>query len=134
MNVFYYMQMTFYYQKMKTTDSFYLTMCVNGVKNRNLLQLRKSLKLFILDKNVVDRAMHEFKIGNSVIKTVDMYRYLAVMLEEFLDYEKIVECLTFGGGRVLGALSPKFKCVKNMGIDTYMEFTKAYVKKAYTIE
>ena len=66
-------------------------------------------------QKVVDQTMHEFKIGNSVIKTVDRYRYLVVMLEECLDYERVVECLAVGGGPVFGALNTKFKCVKNIG-------------------
>ena len=63
----------------------------------------------------------KFKLGDVDLSIVNKYKYLGVVLDEFLDYKIISECLAVGGGRALGAVNMKFKTMKNMGLGTYQK-------------
>ena len=64
-----------------------------------------------------------FKYGDSDIEKVTQYKYLGVILDEHLKYDRCVQSLADSSGRALGGIISKFKCLRNVGYDT---FTKLY--------
>jgi hypothetical protein len=58
-----------------------------------------------------------------VLKTVESYRYLGLVLNEFLVFDKSVEILSESAGRALGAIIGKFRNYRDVGFNT---FTKLY--------
>jgi exonuclease III len=70
-------------------------------------------------KKTVTKTIYDFKLGEIDMHVVERYKYLGVVLDEFLDFSEVVNSLAVGGGRALGSLNTKFKSVKNMGVDTY---------------
>ena len=45
----------------------------------------------------------------------DKYKYLGVILDEFLNFESRVQVLSEAAGRALGAVILKFKTLKDIG-------------------
>ena len=72
------------------------------------------------NQNVTNYA---FTIGNHKLDIVSNYKYLGIILNEFMTFNSNVEILTESGGRALGALITKSKSVKNMG---HAMFSKLY--------
>ena len=64
-----------------------------------------------------------FRYGQCELKTVSKYKYLGVILDEFLNFELCTKALATAGGRALGGIISKFKVLKNVGFHT---FTKLY--------
>ena len=91
----------------------------NWCKKWQLVINSDKSKMMHFRKKAVDRTVTDFKLGNDVLETVDSYKYLGVVIDEFLDFSKTVDSLAVGGGRALGAINAKFKSLKNMGINTY---------------
>jgi hypothetical protein len=60
-----------------------------------------------------------FKIHDSQLETVNSYKYLGIYLDEHLTFSDAMDSLGTGGGRALGAINSRFKCLKNMGFKTY---------------
>ena len=65
----------------------------------------------------------DFKIGNRQLKKVKEYKYLGIILDEFLSYSATVELLSGSANRALGAVINKFQNFKNSG---YKIFTKLF--------
>jgi hypothetical protein len=69
------------------------------------------------------RSNFQFAFGDTMIKTIECYRYLGLVLDEFLVFDKSVDILTESAGRALGAIIGKFKNYRDVGFKT---FTKLY--------
>ena len=64
-----------------------------------------------------------FKYGESNLEYVNTYKYLGVVLDEFLNFKVTADMLAKSANRALGALCSKFKSNKGLGYKTY---TKLY--------
>ena len=62
---------------------------------------------------------HEFKLGGATIRNVKEYKYLGVLLNEFMDFNSTAELLSGAAGRALGGLINKFKTFRNAGYASY---------------
>jgi len=75
------------------------------------------------NKNVV-RTDSIFKLGGNTLNIVPEYKYLGVVLNENLDYEKTGCMFAEASGRALGAIRNKLYNLKGCG---YSTFTKLYM-------
>ncbi len=62
-----------------------------------------------------------------MLNIVDRYKYLGVVLQENLDFKITEEVLAGAAGRALGAIISKFKCLKNVGFNTFSQLYQANV-------
>ena len=62
---------------------------------------------------------HEFKLGGATVRNVKEYKYLGVLLNEFMDFNSTAELLSGAAGRALGGLINKFKTFRNAGYTSY---------------
>jgi hypothetical protein len=70
-------------------------------------------------KKVCSLTKFDFHLGSAELKKVDKYKYLGVILDEFLNFDSNAEVLSAAASRALGAVINKFKCFKNAGYNTY---------------
>ena len=63
-----------------------------------------------------------------MIEIVDQYKYLGIMLDEFLKIDKCAQALSSAGGRALGAIITKFKSLKDVGYTTFKKLFESGVK------
>ena len=68
-----------------------------------------------------------FNFGTFRLKFVEKYKYLGIILNEYLNYSVITKALSESAGRALGALINKFKKTKNLGYGTYTTLFDACV-------
>ena len=71
-----------------------------------------------------------FKYGEEKLEIVRQYKYLGVILDEFLKFEETANTLAGAGGRALGSIISKFRSFRNIGFDT---FTKMFNTNVSTI-
>ena len=71
----------------------------------------------------VNKSNTIFRYGQIELKTVSSYKYLGIILDEFLNFDLCTKALATAGGRALGGIISKFKILKNVGFHT---FTKLY--------
>ena len=64
-----------------------------------------------------------FKIGNSDLDKVNRYKYLGIMIDEFLTFNDNAELLSGAANRALGSIINQFKLFKNAG---YKAFSKLF--------
>ena len=64
-----------------------------------------------------------FLYGRDTLRTVSTYKYLGIILDEFLKFDACVKTISISGGRALGGIISKFKSLKNVG---YHTFSKLY--------
>uniref|UniRef100_A0ABM0MRX3 RNA-directed DNA polymerase from mobile element jockey-like n=1 Tax=Saccoglossus kowalevskii TaxID=10224 RepID=A0ABM0MRX3_SACKO len=86
---------------------------VNNVKSK-MLHFRKASEA---------RSAFQFCIGDDVLDYTDKYKYLGIVLDEFVDYPVTAGIAADSASRALGALFVKFKTHKNLEFST---FTKLY--------
>ena len=67
----------------------------------------------------VERTDYNFKCGNNKLEIVHQYKYLGVVLDEYLDYKTTTEILASSAGRALGSVINKVKSNKDLGFQTY---------------
>lgn len=60
-----------------------------------------------------------FKLGNIELGVVNQYKYLGVILNEFLDYSVTAKVLADSANRALGAIINKYKSINGLGYYTY---------------
>ncbi len=65
------------------------------------------------------RTQFDFNVNGQKLKIVNSYKYLGILLEEFLDFSKTAELLAGAAGRALGAVINKVKNNKDLGYRTY---------------
>ena len=85
-----------------------LAFCDNS-KWRIYVNNTKSNVLHFRRKNV-DRSVFQFRIGDMPLNYSDKYKYLGVVLNEFLDYSVTANMISEVATRALGSLNTKFKC------------------------
>ena len=62
---------------------------------------------------------YRFKLGNEFLDIDEKYKYLGIVMDEFLDFNTTASVLAESGGRALGAVYSKFKYNKGFGYETY---------------
>ena len=73
------------------------------------------------------RTSSVFNLDGTCLAIVEKYKYLGIVLDEFIDFNVSTSCLAAAGGRALGAINSKFKCIKNMGVNTYSKLFESCV-------
>ncbi len=63
-----------------------------------------------------------------MLNIVDSYKYLGVVLKENLDFKITEEVLAGAAGRALGVIVSKFKCLRNVGFNTFSKIYQANVE------
>ena len=89
------------------------TMSVNGSKS-NIVHFRPASCC---------RSEHVFKSGSSVLKTVDRYKYLGVILHEYLDFNITAKSVAQSANRALGLLIARCKLIGGV---PYNVFSRLY--------
>ena len=77
--------------------------------------------------NRTDRTNYEFHYGANVIETVCQYKYLGIVVDEFLDYSVTAGILADSAGRALGSIYTKYRFHKGLGYTTYTKLYEAGV-------
>ena len=84
------------------------------------------MKLNIEKSNVIHfrpkrhiKSEYRFTYGNDTLTIIDKYKYLGVILDEFLNFESCVQVLSEAAGRALGPVIHKFKTLKEIGFRTF---------------
>ena len=70
---------------------------------------------------------HQFTFGNQDIQMTSQYKYLGIVLDEFLDYNVTADILADSAGRALGAVIGKTKQFKDLGFNTFSKLVKSGV-------
>jgi len=65
----------------------------------------------------------QFHMGTDIIDICAQYKYLGIIINEYLNYEITATTLAGAAGRALGGIISKFKSFKNVGFQT---FSKLY--------
>ena len=65
------------------------------------------------------RSEFELKLGDHLLHYVDKYKYLGVIIDEFLTFDEHIQVMANSGKRALGGIIAKYKKLENMGYDTY---------------
>jgi hypothetical protein len=60
-------------------------------------------------------------LNNQAVETVSQYKYLGVVLDQFLNYKVTSEILASAGGRALGAVLTKYRSLNGMGFNTFQK-------------
>ena len=63
-----------------------------------------------------------------MLEIVDQYKYLGIILDEFIKFDKCVKALSSAGGRALGAIITKFKSLEDVGYTTFKKLYESDVK------
>ena len=65
----------------------------------------------------------KFYIEGDEIELIERYKYLGIVLDQYLDYKTTAEVLSGAAGRALGGIIAKFNTFRNIGFKT---FTKLF--------
>ncbi len=65
------------------------------------------------------RTQYVFKIGNNSLNVVDRYKYLRIILNEFVEFEVIVSTFADAASGGLGAVIGKTKHPSNLDFKTF---------------
>ena len=84
----------------------------------NIVHFRPSSKV---------RSDYMFNLGPDILEYKDSYKYLGVVLDQFLEFNQTAKILADSAGRALGSLVNKFKKLKNMRFNTYTAIYNACV-------
>ena len=84
-------------------------------------------KIMHIRKKGTERSEFPFKIGNQVVSYVSEYKYLGVIVDEFLEFTGHINTMASAGHRALGALIGKYKKLNGMGYETFTKCYKASV-------
>ena len=71
----------------------------------------------------IDRTSFKFMCGRQILTVIDKYKYLGVMLNEFVDFSLTAKMVAQSASRALGLLIAKCKSIGGMPYDV---FTKLY--------
>ena len=87
-------------------------------KWRMKVNVKKTKVVHFRCKNVV-QSDFQFKYGDNTVDIVEKYKYLGLILDEYLDYQVTATVLANSAGRALGSIQNKFNQLKGLGYNTY---------------
>ena len=82
------------------------------------LNVEKSKIVHFRRKNVT-RTEFPFHFGENELEIIDRYKYLGIIIDEYLNYDVTAQMLSESAGRALGGIINKFKSLKGMGFRTF---------------
>ncbi len=62
---------------------------------------------------------HVFMINNLPLECVNEYKYLGIIMDQFMNFDKTAEMLSSSAGRALGAIINKVRVNKDLGFNSY---------------
>ncbi len=62
---------------------------------------------------------YNFQLGETVLCTIEQYKYLGLVLNEFLDFNIAAQVLSDAANRALGSIINKCKVINGLGYYTY---------------
>ncbi len=65
------------------------------------------------------RSVYNFQLGETVLCTIEQYKYLGLVLNEFLDFNITAQVLSDVANRALGSIINKHKAINGLGYYTY---------------
>ena len=89
---------------------------------RMVVNISKTKILHFRPKSTISSTF-EFKLGRTVLNYSSSYKYLGLILDDHLDFNKSAELLSDAAGRALGSVINMFKNNGNLGFKT---FTKLF--------
>ena len=128
MSVYYYMQMIF----CESEQNFQIMLdFVNSWCNKWQIKIHnEKSKIVHFRRKTLPKTSLEFKVGCNTLEVTDSYKYLSVIFDEFLTFEKCAKTLSDSALRTLSAVILKIKRFRNIGFNT---FTKLYYAVVNTI-
>ena len=69
-----------------------------------------------------------FMYGDAELEMVKQYKYLGIILDDHLNFNDCIKALADSSGRALGGIISKFKCLKNVGYETFTKLYKSGVQ------
>ena len=97
-----------------------------GRKWRIKFNNRKSNVVHYRNKNT-EPTISQFYLSNQLIERVKQYKYLGVILHEYVDFNVTAEVLAGAGSRALGSILHKYRKVKGLGYYTYSKLYQSCV-------
>ena len=88
---------------------------------------REKTKIVHFRKPRQKRSEFLFTYGSDTLEIVQKYKYLGVVLNEFLDFNVTAEVLAGAGGRALGSVISKFRQFKNTTFSCFTKLIEASV-------
>jgi hypothetical protein len=67
------------------------------------------------------RTMRKFYFGEDTVELVDQYKYLGIVLDQFLDFNVTADVLSGAAGRALGSVISKFQNFRNVHYNTFLK-------------
>ncbi len=84
-------------------------------------------KVMHFRKKTCNKTIFDFTINGVPLEVVSEYKYLGILLNEHLDFEKTAELLSSAAGRALGGVINKVKWNKDLGYQTYSKLIDSCV-------
>ena len=72
-------------------------------------------------KKRIPRSCVQFHTGENFIEYAVSYKYLGIVLDEFLNFENTANVIALSASRALGAIIGKFRDIENMGFETFTQ-------------
>ena len=82
------------------------------------LNVEKSKIVHFRRKNVT-RTEFPFHFDENELEIIHRYKYLGIIIDEYLNYDVTAQMLSESAGRALGGIINKFKSLKGMGFRTF---------------
>ena len=89
----------------------------------NINCLKSNVVHFRKTRSAKSKSKYSFKLGDMCLNTVERYKYLGLIFDEYLTFDLEVNDLCLKGGRALAACISRFKDLKDVG---FITFTKLY--------
>ena len=67
----------------------------------------------------IPKSNYTYKLGDSELCIVENYKYLGIIINEYMDYDKVAKTLADAANRALGAVINKYKSLNGLGYYTY---------------
>ncbi len=74
-------------------------------------------------QSLITRTSFNFKLGNMVMPIVTQYKYLDIVITEFIDYSVVAQIVADAANRALGSVINKNKKMNGFG---YYAYTKSF--------
>ena len=95
-------------------------------KWRILINHEKSQVVHFRNKDI-EKSNVDIMIGNDKLLYTNEYKYLGVIFNEYLNFEKNVDKMANSANRALGSIINKFQQIRNMGANTYFKLFNSCV-------
>ncbi len=69
------------------------------------------------------RSSFKFVLGNTELNIVEHYKYLGIILNEFLDYDVTAQVLSDAANQAFGSVINKYKSINGLG---YFKYTRLF--------